>query len=298
MAYLDTSTIRSLGSALGGLGSGHCTSVFCTIELLSGILDSEEQYYRRRAAIRTVLGSRISIDWDMPEAKLLHGFEYFRTRCRFEERRVPHLKLILQDVEASRSREELTGRLAKRPTTFGYEFFQAYDSALSGGFIQATVSGHTEIRRGYERSVEKGQIPRGVRLRDFLEGLRQSHLNDALMRYALVEVLSGLPGAEVPDSEKAEVFDSYNGSLDVYVRALSHSSNEMASSASWPGRNDAADLAHLLYVAVGSPFATGDIRLANLARTAGARVVTSVELQRAIEPNNGIQTDAQKDARG
>ena len=296
MAYLDTSTIRSLSSALSRLGTGHRTSAFAVVELLSEILDSDKEFRCRSAAIRALLGSPISIEWNMPEVKIAQGFEYFRTHRRFEERRVPDLKLILEEVEGSRSREDLTKRLAKRPLTFGYEFFRAYDNRLSSGFIEATVSGHTQIRDGYECSVEKGQIPRDVLLPDFLKHLRQSqpYLNDAFTRYALVEVLSSLPGADVSDLDKAEVFDSYNGSLDVYVRAFSHSSNERASSVSRPGRNDAADLAHLLYLDVGSLFATGDIPLANLARTAGACVVTSVELRRGIQANSGMQTDARK----
>ena len=175
-------------------------------------------------------------------------------------------------------------RLNRRKLVFGYEFFRDYDDTLGREFIEATVSGHTEIRGAYQRSVEQGYVPSDLRLRTFLSRLGQDRpdLDDAITRYALVEVLVHLPDAQVPDLDKPDIFDSYNGALDTYVRALSSASTNMASTSSRPGRNDAADLAHLLYVKVGESFATDDQPLATRVRLAGAQVINSATLRAEI----------------
>lgn len=102
--------------------------------------------------------------------------------------------------------------------------------------------------------------------------------NGQLTLFVIVNALPRLLAIDATDDELTHIFDSYNGSLDVYVRALSYSTIGMAALQSRPARNDAADLAHLLYVSVDTEFATDDGALRALAEVAGVRVLASQEL--------------------
>lgn len=162
MAYLDTSTVRAIGKGLVALPAGHHTSVFTLIELADGLLRSEDQFVRRRAALSALLHSRVTITWQMPEAQFIRGFDWFTDRIVMQESRVDDLKAIVSVACTAPDAVTCETSLKGLNLSFGLEFFRRYRTELSSSFIESTVLGHADIRSGFESSVRKGQIAAGV----------------------------------------------------------------------------------------------------------------------------------------
>jgi hypothetical protein len=63
----------------------------------------------------------------------------------------------------------------------------------------------------------------------------------------------------------------YDGSIDCYLTAASLKSMERPATGTVPGRNDALDVAHFIYVSKESTVVTDDSRLSELAERVGLR---------------------------
>jgi len=69
------------------------------------------------------------------------------------------------------------------------------------------------------------------------------------------------------------IHDSYNGSIDAFVDGFSWRVMTDHGRGRTPGRNDALDLAHMLYLSRDSVLVTGDKTMAETASAAGVKVL-------------------------
>ena len=85
----------------------------------------------------------------------------------------------------------------------------------------------------------------------------------------------------LPDDKLVSQFrESYDGSIERFVGAFSYAVMSMASDMSGPGRNDALDLAHLLYLENTMELVTNDHKLRDVTVAIGAKTWTTDEFEK------------------
>jgi hypothetical protein len=281
--YLDTSVLRGLGRrATKVLDQGCCTSALALLELLAGVRKDDKSYARRRAAILAVLDATPkSVIWELPDSRLTTCFALVRKTCTTIEQRIEPLRKLLDCVRLSPDRTAFAVCAEGLNLPFSIEFFEKLDGEFGVEFRKSTEKGNAEIREAFNRAPAGGSIiPANIRTASFNEFCIWFRDQAALLNFSIT--VSGLARRvveQVPSLPEGAVHDSYDGSIDVFVNALSFVSMAMTANMDLPGRNDALDLAHFLFLEKGDTLATDDNKARAVAEAAGVRVIGSGNLE-------------------
>ncbi len=130
------------------------------VELLSGIRSGEDEFLRRRSAMRNMSEAHVSIDWRPPEFLMVGAFE--RTRSVVDNaRRIDDMpkKLLAMSKRAvdSNSLKDFKSRLNLANAESVLEEIGAYDERVSKTFVTNTVKGDAYTKKVAE------EIRSGVR---------------------------------------------------------------------------------------------------------------------------------------
>jgi hypothetical protein len=92
-------------------------------------------------------------------------------------------------------------------------------------------------------------------------------------------------GMDPADDRVGAIHDSYNGLIDPFVNGFSWRAITDHSRGRTPGKNDALDMAHMLYLTSDAALVTGDRAMSETASAAGVKVLSRDALT-AVVANN------------
>jgi hypothetical protein len=292
MLYLDTSSIRALGGALASVRQVDLTTSALTIvELVTGAAANEDRFRRIQPGLKTVMtGSLVSIDWRLADDPLATSFKWMTDNCSLKENRLESLKSVADLMISSKSLDDFHQREAAAELPFPLEFWKEFDVLFGQAYIEISRTTGLEVKAAFDlaKSGEGnvghiGTATKNMTYPEFCRWFAREHalLNRAATVRALAQRLAAMVKSGDDPSEKlvAAIYGSYDGSIDVFVSAFSWRVMTDHGDGRTPARNDALDLAHLLYLKAGVPLSTGDKTMGETAHAAGVRVVPPVDLR-------------------
>src|SRR5437868_10231257 len=138
--YLDTSAVRRLGSRLNRLeapGRIFRSSALTVSELLNGILETDKEFGRRRAAITALLGLKtLEIEWTLPDTPLALCFIEIQKHYNISDRSPSSLQQLAQCASTSKDRDDFKAREAQLNIEFGRPYFEDYDTEFEAHLVQ------------------------------------------------------------------------------------------------------------------------------------------------------------------
>lgn len=290
--YLDTSFCRAAGRSLKNLtlevqktapSVQVCTSMLTLIELLPDADTTDQDYARRRSAIASIHDAGIEIIWRMPEAVFVNTFSVLRDTYALTENRdlwVGELvRIVLRSETASDYRAALSdSRLAQR-----LRVLRDYDNNFAARLAQITQEGNKQAREEFEqttpeerRHAESLGLVRytGDRFAEFVKSMIDTGATLAFGRIGLVQLALRLCRLDELDEQlQDKVDDSFNGAALLFLHALTALLDADLQNGSHPGRNDALDISHFLYLSPGDVLASTDKKMAAIAKTLPVRVM-------------------------
>jgi len=248
--YLETSSIRKVGGKLQQVGAiGDCrTSAFVLFELLTGLMESDKQFNYRKAAIAAVLDSGIEIAWSLPTSRLKRAFQ--KLQYQWDDESI--LRPIIACVRQSRSRQHFAELINERQLMHSLEELEREDADMAKGLqvvlqrpslrheVAAFVEEHMPGATEEERSEICGRI---VSLM-LPYWVASPHAVVKAMAYKCAKDCISEPS----DDELDAVAASYDRSLPLFMRTFSHAISTCWDRKLMPGKNDLADLLHLVYL--------------------------------------------------
>ena len=241
------------------------TSALALIELIAGARESENQFARRRAAIEGIFRAELPVDWQLPDAKIACAFPRLRQKYDMFETRCGSLEALVTLLRKCNSAQEFSRRADALSLPVPLRYFEEFDATYG-----KDTSGDPVWPKEYRQLFEVGAVPTQflglsstASYAEFMRAFQASAFNEIVMMEALAEVVAELAGyTDVRDIE--ELRKTYDGSIGPYLKALSYRHFEQAVGRQ-PGRNDAIDIAHFLYLVPGATLVTTDRSLAQLA---------------------------------
>lgn len=277
--YLDTSIVRRLGTKLWDCprAAESYTSVLTLIELMNGLCENEKQFRIRKSAIAGLMASEVAIDWQMPDVRLRCAFSELRPKYDIYEKRTECIQKLLTCLATCERPDEFRSKQAALGLEYGWEHFARMDEEISRGHINAAKKWVPYNREQFHHPATPEflamfGLPPDAPIHQAAQVLGGSDFDFGLGLYALTKKFmaeEGLHGFEVHD----RLFRSYDGSVDLYIRAESHQIWRENGRNDMPGRNTGLDLTHLLYVAAGSYVVTTDDGMASATLQAGGAVI-------------------------
>jgi hypothetical protein len=204
--------------------------------------------------------------------------------------RLDPLRQILDALAVHDTREAFLKAEAELPIAYHLEFFEHFDDMFGEQFRTATDGLNRDMRAVFDDARQKPSavVPEAVRQGSFQAFCawfrdKQPLVNRSITILALAQRAAGATTSATDERFVSELYKSYDRSIERFVDAFSYSSMSMASDMSSPGRNDALDLAHVLYLKDETELATEDGKLRSIAVAIGVRVCGADELTALAE---------------
>ena len=266
--YLDTGVLRRRSRTLRHSPLRHVayTSALSLVELIAGARRSEKEFGTRRAAVDAVFVAGVAVDWQFPEAKVACAFPRLRDKYDIFETRCGSLQILVDAFRASRTSKEFGRRAEGLDLSEPLEFFESYDDEYAGDYTARAIEWARESKRLFDPNSFPAQLlglPPTASHADYIRAFRASAFNGIIVRYGVARGVAENEGLTT-EADHDELFMTYDGSIDDYLKVLSWRQFEHALGRV-PGRNDAIDVAHLLYLVPGATFVTTDRALAECA---------------------------------
>lgn len=275
--YLDTNALRIMGKKLKSsyFVQYSYTSALSLIELISEIDNSETDFQVRKSALTNLLSSDVLIDWEMFDIKQRAAFTALEKNST-KDRRVDCLKTLISILIKSESFDSFISQSSSLNLEFNYLDFKHFDKNIGIGWREAAASGFREFKQAYlspstSQLCELLGLPGSAKRGKVVQELKKSFLNYQLTLYAMAEKFSEEIGI-TNIKEQQTIFDSYNHTIDSYVKAFSFLSLD-SMSGNAPERNDGLDILHFLYMRPTSLLVSNDSKLTTLARHLGIQCI-------------------------
>lgn len=270
--YLDTGVLRRRSRTLPRSPLRHVayTSALALVELIAGARRSEAEFRKRRAAVDAVFRAELPVDWQFPEVKLVCAYPRLRDRYDIFETRCGSLQALIGVFRSARDISDFSRRAAELDVPEPIDYFERYDIDYPGDYVTRAKLWAAESKALFDPDGEPARLlglPPTVSHDEFMRSFRASPLHEMLVRYTVAGAIAqnaGLTG----EAEHEELFATYDHSMDAYLRALSWWNIEHTLGRS-AGRNDALDVAHLVYLVQDATLVTTDRALADLAQRVG-----------------------------
>ena len=249
--YLETSSVRSAGRRLGDIRCmADCfTSAFVLFEFITEITKSEREFNVRKACIVSLLDSGIHIELLLDTDRLKAAFPILGHKPDH----IGTFWRVLECVKDTKSISEFERLVADRQLTDYLERLEREHADIvvaamkireDGGLQEPGLEIIEKYRPGATKKEKRKLLKRG---RDITTAYWSASGN----RY-LIEALAYICAAQsIPDATEDDVertAASYNGSVDVFIRAWGHALDECQFGGYTPDENDFADLLHLMYL--------------------------------------------------
>jgi hypothetical protein len=239
------------------------------VELLAGARRSEQEFRIRRATANAVFLAELPIDWQFPEAKVVCAYPQLRTRFDIFETRCASLEALVHVFCSSKTINEFSERASNlnMPETLGY--FERFDEEYGIDYLRSARVAR-QSKKQFDSAAEPVRalgLPPSVSHAEYMRTFRASELHRLGLRYAVATAIGEIQGMSYEQGYDA-YFASYDGSIDAYLAGVGWWNIEHALGRE-PNRNDAMDLAHLLYLVPGATLVTADRAFAHCAKQAG-----------------------------
>lgn len=235
--YLDTSSIRKNSNQLNTFKDTDCfTSSFTVFELISGI--KEDDFLLRKNAIKNLLNSSICIDWKTYKDKM---YDAFGQPCNDIEGIVIK-KMAESIIECDTFQEYYKKKIyIDADTYYTHESFEDFDVEISSiGKI------FSEIGKCEWRELDK--IDRKSLKENMIEKELIFPYVQKLTELSLINLAEDISGHKRPSEEYFNAIEKYNQSLEVYLRYMHFLFLTREMNGSVCGKNDMADIVHLIYL--------------------------------------------------
>jgi hypothetical protein len=261
--YLDTVAARSLTKDMQNAKDLCFTSALTMIELVTGLDNKKKKEgIHRRATLKAVTTSKIEIYWKDPLEIIVDCFAGFSHK----ESWMADLQTLVKEAISSIDFPDFLKRVDNLKTKF--EDFKNFDKDLSTGFI-GSVSGQIQkLRKEQKDSGEKvNYIVREVKL-----------------IAAIVDYISSRLAQGLTSEQKHNAVATYNGGIDIFLLAWKSYSEEKANQLADPGKNDWADLHHLMYLGNDKniTFVTNDKLLCYTLDKIGIKCISVEEMRKIL----------------
>ena len=268
--YLDTSVIRKLASRPEYIATLPAfTSALTLLELLDG---SPTDYGPRASALSAILKSELSIAPQMPNVAAARAF------TAIDIRRIVHTqaKVMILHVDRAMNLPQVEAEAALAADPEWQAIRRAYRD-MADLSIQNAITVGRQLRREFSTSADDqlqrvgidSALPPDARFEAFING----EVNRGATLLVLASRIAEGFGRGGDDSFEKEIFDSYNGGAEPYVKALSFTLLDRMRRGQVPAINDAYDLDHFAYLSPGDVLVTADKRMAAVAKHCGVTVV-------------------------
>ena len=157
--YLDTVAIRKLTKELTKFKDICFTSALAITELIAGI--SESDFIQRKAAIRSLLNSKIEVDWRTVIEIVISSFP----RPGYREIAMDDLKVLCVILDQSENKDEFITK--SMHLKHGVEYFIKFDEELRSGFAKAMGNKINGLRK--ERADENSKITYTLRTKTLVK---------------------------------------------------------------------------------------------------------------------------------
>lgn len=262
--YLDTGFIRARGRSLASWPylRRSRTGALTFIELLGEITSSEKEFRIRRSAIATIMENKIAVDWQIPNRKIPSAFTTIRRKYDIFDDTVLYLQKVATAAISAKSLQEFSQRIAGTPLQDALDHFAELDRSLGRIHQEGLASLIAATRAHYENRskamlLKDLNLPESATYEAMCGAMVKSGLARQLLIYAYMELYSEEQGI-TERSAQDELFNSYDGSIDAYVRGSAAQLWHNLSRKKKAGRNDGVDEYHLLYVVPGVSLITTD----------------------------------------
>nr|BDT33755.1 hypothetical protein MFMH1_34240 [Myxococcus sp. MH1] len=284
--YLDTSAVRRFSSRLNQIETPDRvfkTSALTVSELVNGILACDKEFKSRRAALTALLSLKsCEIEWTLPDRPLALCFSEIEKNYTFTDKRPSSLQQLAQCITTSSDRDDFKTKESKLKLDFGRPYFEEYDTNFGDALIQMNRQGNPQVRDAFEKA-KAGQLVTQVP-REILDAgyskfcewfsIECRKSNESITIHGLALRAANDVTSRPTEDFIGRIYNSYDGSIDAFISAFS----KTAMSIGTMGRNEALDLAHLLFVRKDWILVTNDKKMLNSARAVGLSTVTTSDL--------------------
>lgn len=246
--YLDTNIIYNLRHLQEQVVKNSYTSFLAILEIVAGI--DERSYFRRRAALKSVVDSRLVVDWHTPDMIIFDSFGAYG-EFSMSDSRVNKLKdTMLRCVSIDSYLDFLNVQVNNISAV---EYFRNIDNDITKKFTCTFPELIPSIKKSaLVHTITSGDISIDV---DFTEAVKADFVNDS--QHAMLvknlatscQYIIGNSGAlDKPECRFADVINSYNGGANFFICAWLAYELKNIGVGNLPGRNDFQDILHFLYL--------------------------------------------------
>lgn len=276
--YFDTSAIRMKGSSiLNTIDSvNSTTSILTAIELISAAAENEKEFQRVRPIFRSFFDGSFEIDWRMPEEKIFSAFSSLNAVFEYQEHRTASLIQYLNVAIKAASNVLFIEMCEGLKCQYSLRYFVDYDKMFGRQLRESLSDDMKQIKNIFQKHGGQPnafpedwnvQIDMGYKEMWDLPHMRQVLLYATI--YGMVHVALDFCGQVGHELAEEEVYDSYNQSIEVFIKAFSWIMDDISKNGRTMGKNDPLDLAHFLYLTPDSVLLTNDGRMRQVAKSIG-----------------------------
>jgi hypothetical protein len=191
------------------------------------------------------------IDWAMPEEIIFNSFDIF-DEDEFVDTRTQKLIDLIETLVKSISYEHYLSS-ATYKSTHGHAYFKEIDDNMNFLFVLRTQLGYEFFKESFKNDISQNTIEikgQSYELDSPKALLRFFEHHPEVNRAATINGLANMVinKFELTELLKEEVYESYNGLVNIYVDCISLYSIYKLSKYDLPAKNDFSDLTHILYL--------------------------------------------------
>ena len=238
--YLETNSLRILNKELYLLSNDCFTSGLSIFELMSDITKSEKEFNIRKSVIRNIFKSEIIVNWDSQKTIKAKAF----SGITFKDYEMEGLKeLATSLVECNTLIEFLKLSEEKK---YNQNFFKELDNRYSKHFIDTTSSANKKLKKHIEEDDS-------LKSKEFQQNLKDNfEFNESITLFNIVnDMVNAMEKQLKTTIDRAKIYESYNGSIDVFIKHFSYYTAVKSAELKIPAKNDFLDLLHLIYLGNG-----------------------------------------------
>ena len=238
--YLETNSLRSLNKELNLLSNDCFTSSLSIFELISDITKSEKEFNIRKSVIKNVLKSDITVNWDSQKTIKVKAFP----GMTFKDYEIVGLKELTFSLIKCNTLQEF--QILTKEKKYNQNFFKKLDELYSKHLIDSTLIRNKKFKKHIENDDS-------LKSKEFLKKLKNNiTLNKRISLSNIVnDIVDAMEKQLKTTIDRTRIYDSYNGSIDVFIEYFSYYTAFKNAELKIPAKNDFLDLLHLIYLGNG-----------------------------------------------
>jgi len=249
--YLDTNVLYNIRKIKDRLKDQCFYSVFGLQEIVAGVNDKD--FGRRKATLKNIIDSGIHFDRAFVQEILFNSFDFFKAYS-FSYYRFDHLFSIVFDIIDSKSYHDFYTPISEGKKSYDFTYFVEEDSFLTANFSRSSAKGIATLKAlMVDKTIDhrvhfNGEIFDLSTKAGLVKFLQHYQINIGFTKIALASEAKERLGIEGSDDVIEQIFTSYNGSIDIYLKGFSEYLKCQTINDGAPIKNDMQDLIHVYYL--------------------------------------------------